>query len=342
MNRMQKIYRIVCLAFVLAMVACDSDLAEKMGKVNCSLVSENNTAYNGALTFNRGYVHLSQVDVTGNKNGQGEVATTSFPIPEQFFFIGTDPRQPIKVPIPEATYSNPEVQLIFYSDTYTLQLRDTVYNSSPEDNNGDEGHGGDENDEGDDNNESGDDDQNDEGDDDDNEGEDDKDEGEGEDDNEDGDDHGSNDDGEDSDDDDGEDDDDDGRIAATKGKTVNLNDFINNARPSVILLGDYQKSGKSIKIVVALDYNSLVLRPQTDLDSLVVQSSSDMFATATFHPGVWFNRIPAESLEKAMLISFRGETVLFIHKDFNQALHDLITSGIAESTKLVFEIRRSL
>jgi hypothetical protein len=323
---MQKIYQIACLVIVLAMAACDIDLTEKMGKVNCTVISENNSAFNGFLTFNRGYVHLSQVDVSGNKNGQEEVATASFSTPEQFFFIGADPRQPIKVPIAEATYSEPEVQLIFYRDTYTLQLRDTVYNSSSDDNNDSE-EDNDGSDEGDNDNN---------GDDDENEGEDESDdEGEGDDDDNDNED-------EDEDDNEDGDGDDDGRITATKDKTANLSDFIDNARPSIVLLGDYQKDGKRIKILVALDYNSLPLRPQTDQDSLVVQSTSDMFAMATFRPGLWFNSIPAESIEKATLISYRGETVLFIHKDFNQALHDLITSGIAESTKLVFEIRGSL
>lgn len=327
--------------------------------------------------------------------------------PSSFFLIGNDPRQPIRVPIAEATYHDPKVSLYFFRDPYLLQIKDTVYQQSPGDDNGgsdpelpgsgdgggddqggegptdsedgdqedddeddeagdnepgDEGidddgddgddddsgdddigdQSGDGNDDGDDNEDSADDDQHtdndDEGDDDD----DDDDEGDDDDDDEgDDDDEDDDDDEGDDDDDQDDDDDDDGRLKASRGKTVNLSDFISNAKPSLLLLGTYQKGDSVIQVIVALDLEPTQLSP-TPAAPMIVRTSDMLFATATVQPGKWFEAVPSADLNKCALISFRGQTVLLIHKDFNSSIHEILIRQVQPSADVQFRVEKGL
>jgi hypothetical protein len=360
---------------ILSLVCCEGEPIEQLGEVNAQITSANNGAFNNQLVFDRGYVHLTNVEVQGLKDGTMKSAQTGFSEPEQFFFIGEDPRQPVKVPIAEATYDDPSVNLYFYHDPYVLQVRDTVYADYPnggepgnpdngggngdgngngngngdgdgDDDDGDDGDDGDGDDDdndndGDDEDDDGDDDDDDDDDgDDDDDDDDDGDDDDGDDEDDDGDDDDDRDDDGDDDDDDGDDDrdddDDDGRLQAT-GKTVNLIDFLLNGKPSIVLLGTYQQIGDTIQVIVALDMDPMQLRPSSP-DSMVVRRADQLFATATFQPGRWFDTVNQADLDEAYLINFRGRTVLFVHKDFNTSIYQKIIGNVHPTTQLEFRI----
>lgn len=71
---------------ILSLVACENESPEQLGKVNCQITSSANSSLNGRLIFDRGYVHLSRVEVDGVKNDARQYAFTDFEQPEQFFF----------------------------------------------------------------------------------------------------------------------------------------------------------------------------------------------------------------------------------------------------------------
>lgn len=311
----------------MAIPGCENESPDNIAEIKCSVTSKSLVAFTGNLVFDRAYVHLNKVEVSGTKNGISMNASTSFTQPEEFFFIGDDPRQPIKVPIAEAIYGDPEVRLYFHRDPYVLQLKDTTYQDQV-DNPTDDGESDDDESEGDsDNGESdGDSDDGDQDDDDDS----DEEESDGDENDNDGDD--------DNDAEDEGEEDDDGRKSAMKGKTVNLAEFISHAKPSIVLFGNLQTTQGPIKVFVAVDISSVRLTPELNSDSLVVRKTNDISAQATFQPGLWFGSITQAEIMNSVLIDFKGETVLFIHKDFNALLHAKITSAIEASTELLFQI----
>lgn len=325
------------LILYLAFLGCENESPENIAEVRCTIAAKSLEALTGNLIFERGYVHLNKVEVSGTKNGVAMNTSTSFIDPEQFFFIGDDPRQPIKVPIAEAVYGNAEVSLYFFRDPYVLQIKDTTYLDPA--NPSDEGNS--DNDDDGDEDEADDDEETDEPADD---NEDDEDEDADEDNSDEESDDDDNNDDEESDDDndndnEGEDDDDNGgRKSTQKGKTVNLADFMDHASPPIVLLGNFKSPEANIKVLVAIDIATLRLKPgQGVSDSLVVRKTNEISAQATFQPGLWFGAITKSEILNASLINFRGETVLFIHKDFNTALHAKIASAIEASTELNFQ-----
>lgn len=56
-----------------------------------------------------------------------QVASINFQSPEQFFFSGEDPRQPIRVPVAAATDENAMVPLFFFRDTYEPNLNFSAF-----------------------------------------------------------------------------------------------------------------------------------------------------------------------------------------------------------------------
>jgi hypothetical protein len=302
------------LLTLIALAACENEPATQITEIECRLTSTQNEALAENLIFDRGYVHLQRVEVTGLKDGVTASATRDFGEPEQFFFIGADPRQPVMVPIAEATYLDPKVSLTFFQDDHVLIVRDTTYQSDGDGDTPPDGDSGDGDDE--------------EGDDDDDD-DDDNDNGDDDDDGENGDDD------DESGDDDDDDDDDDGREKTLTGKTADLNDFLLHAKPAVVLLGQYTKNNSIISVIVAVELAAIQMTPSTG-DSIVVAQEDKLSAIATFLPAAWFKTVSQQELDAANLIRFRGQPVMLIHKNFNATLHEKLIKNIAESTQLAF------
>ena len=280
----------------------------------------------GKAIFENAHLQLTSIDIHGKRNGSEVIAVSKQLTPDEGYLslIVMDPRQPVAVEIAQGTYEYMQVDLNLYRDNYQLVLRDTLYDS----NSGSEGGGGNNNNDGE-TDDAEDDDHDNDVNDEDNDNDDNNDDEE--DDNGDDEDEGDDDDDEE---DENEDDEGDRKSGVVQGKTVDLADYMQNARPSMLLRGNYRNSDKEFTLLLAVDnLSKLVLKDEANTSHLVAKNNNNI-AEANFDLDHWFTDINPADLEASDLISFQGEKVLFIHQHFNNELYLKIAEKIPASIEL--------
>lgn len=362
-----KFFRYLISCFIVFWGCAESE-SLNYSEVHCFLKAEPVSLLNGRLLLDAGHLNLSRIEASATRfDGQNIAVSHSFSGNSgDFLFIGTDPLQPVQLRFQAAIYQN--ITLDFYPvrDEYKLILKDTVLsepdptpspggdNGGNQDDNGgeDDGENGDNDDhEGDEDDDEGDDDDDDDedGDDDgeeddgeeddgdeeeeDEEDEEDEDDGDSDDEDEDEDDEGSdNDDGGDED----NDNDEGGRTGSITAKTVDLAHFLAHAKPGIVLTGNYRSPSAAFTVMVAMgQLNKLVVSSsQIGKDSVVLSNNDLLEATAVFDLRKWFQNITADELEKALIILYKGQQILFIHPEFNEALHSKISAMVQSSITL--------
>ncbi|MGC1240346.1 MAG: hypothetical protein WA874_02100 [Chryseosolibacter sp.] len=138
------------------------------------------------------------------------------------------------------------------------------------------------------------------------------------------------------DDDEGDDDDDDdGRKASIKNtSTLNLDHFFQNARPGLLITGVYENNGKTINMIFASSgLEKLTVRAKQN-DSFSIRLKENNNAEITFDAAKWLQSIGPEAIESARIQTYQGQAVLFIHKDFNSHLYDILTPQLEIATEL--------
>lgn len=264
-----KFFIILFSFLILISSGCAEEDSLNYAEVHCYVKGQSASLFAGKLVLESGRINIERIEVAAT-TFTGENITASHLIPESygdFVFVGNDPRQPAIIKFTANIYHDLNIDFYPHQDSYKLILRDTVYGEVPipsDSNDGDGGSdsGNEDEEEKDDGDNEGDDSggenggEVDEGSDDegkDNDDEDD-DEDEGEDNDEDDDEDDNDKDDEDDYDDDSEDEeDDDGRIYSQRnGKTVDMADFLANAKPSLVLLGEYNDQSTQFTVLVSI------------------------------------------------------------------------------------------
>ena len=148
------------------------------------------------------------------------------------------------------------------------------------------------------------------------------------------------DDKDDDDDDDKDDDDDDrdDRKASTEStQTVDLDHFFQNAKPALVVFASYNNNGKNINIVFVVTGAEKIAIPVTQDENTGITLTARNTAFVTFDPERWFASVPPGVIESGAMQTYQGQQVLFIHRDFNTPLFDVLYSRLVQSAEFHFQ-----
>lgn len=146
----------------------------------------------------------------------------------------------------------------------------------------------------------------------------------------------------DDDEDDGDDDRDDGRRSSADGTaTPDLDHFFQNARPGLLITGTYENNGRTISIIfVSSGVEKITVRASQN-DAPFVRLNEYNNAEIIFDAASWFQAIGPEDIESAHIQVYQQGPVLFIHRDFNHQLYELLAPRLQAATTLTVQARET-
>jgi hypothetical protein len=124
----------------------------------------------------------------------------------------------------------------------------------------------------------------------------------------------------------------DGRITELEAASdIDLADFFQNARPGLLVTATYRNNGKSVKLIFVGDgiERLSVSARQNDSPRIIVTGKGTAYIS--FDPQQWFSSITPTDIESAAIQKYQGESVLFIHPDFNANLFQAVNPRVQES-----------
>lgn len=139
------------------------------------------------------------------------------------------------------------------------------------------------------------------------------------------------------DDDDHDDDGDDDRISGNElNGTVDLDDFFQHAKPSLVVFATWAFNGENITIIFAVtDVKRITIRAMQHNRSQILIDDHGQ-GTVNFDPERWFQSISSTDLQNASLQTYQGQPVMFIHRDINAPLFETLMTNLTSST--TFEV----
>ncbi len=308
------------------------------------------TALEGRITIDEAYLKLSHIEATGNlPDGKMTDITHSIPAEEPPFKLTTADSSELNFTLPSGIYDQLDFNLFLFHDTYGLVMMANAPAETPDPaQNDDQDSTGQQDGEG--NTDNGnntdtddnpgsqeDEDDNDNGDGGDTNGgvSNDNDEGK----NNDGKGKGKKDDHTDKKKDKKKGDKAHGGRNAHNGITdqVNLRDFFQNAKPGMVVIGTYKNNDKTMRLIFVASGIEKFTLPGKQNDSFSVILADRNTAEITFDPERWFSSVRPADIESASTQLYQGETVLFIHQDFNGQIYQALVPHLEESTDLTFE-----
>ena len=333
---------------------------------------ESNLALGGSINVHQAFLKLEHIAVSGTRRGKNiSGAPHSVPPEESPYRLAESDSAHVSFTVPSRAYDVMDLHLSLFSNQYELvfsgnpvdQVPDPVDNSGGQDNDGgapapnngnpddeednddgsedsgrDDGGGDDNSDDGDDGDGDDDDEENDEGDDDSNER-----------------------DRDDEDDDDGQKDNDNEKKSeedkkkkskdkdnGSKGKgsrrsqnadshSVDLDHFFQNAKPGVAIFGTWHHNGGQINIVFVVTEPEMITVRATQNNGHEIKLEEENSSIVSFDPEIWFEGITVNDLQSASMLTYQGQPVIFIHKDFNAGLFEKLYSRFIQSAQFRFD-----
>lgn len=368
------IYSAIMSLLLLLGSGCSTEeqLFENPSHVQANFNLESPSAMNGKVFINDAYLKLDRIQAIGN----GETHTNiTHPIPaeEPPFQLSKTDSSRVKFRLPGRAYESLDFHLFLIPDPYQLVFREPVAEGPPPpggndgQDTGGEDHTGGENTGGDIEAPPGENDSND-GEENtppatDGEADDDGDDSDREDSEDDQTDHWDGDDDDDrkqkdkkkkkknkgdkdrdDDDDENEDDDDDdrddGRRSSADGTaTPDLDHFFQNARPGLLITGTYENNGSTISIIFASSGLEKITVRASQNDGPFIRLKEYNNAEIIFDAASWFQAIGPEDIESAHIQLYQQGPVLFIHRDFNHQLYELLAPRLQAATSLTVQAR---
>jgi hypothetical protein len=123
-------------------------------------------------------------------------------------------------------------------------------------------------------------------------------------------------------------------------ETSDLAEYIENARPGILLIGRYVNGAENFPVVIALndDIRRLALdATQSGLPTVTLEKGVPALGTVTFDVSYWFTSITAAMMESAVKFPLNGEGAVVISEDYNELIHDQIAGRIEASVTLTIE-----
>jgi hypothetical protein len=127
-----------------------------------------------------------------------------------------------------------------------------------------------------------------------------------------------------------------GRVAEHKGQFVDIDHFFQHAKPGLVIAGTYLGNGITLKLLFVVDdvSNIRLMAKQNDSPGITLQNRNQ--AQVSFNPQKLFESITASQLESSAIQTYQGQTIIFIHRDFNTPLFDALITNLEGSADLNF------
>ena len=120
----------------------------------------------------------------------------------------------------------------------------------------------------------------------------------------------------------------------------NFSDYMNKTRPGIFIKGQYMTSKNDTwNIIIAID-NVLVINTvakQGNNKSVVLRKDHTHHSQIIVDPAYWFELTDEGMLEDADIFIWEGKKTLFIHKDYNKKLFNILANRIQESTGFMID-----
>lgn len=140
------------------------------------------------------------------------------------------------------------------------------------------------------------------------------------------------------DDDDNDDDDDDDDRGMSVMQTVDLRQYIQTAKPGLLVIGRYSSSS-SFNIIIAVD-NAPTLVYNTSQDTTYIVNRQAMnFLEGELDMNRLFSGITSAEIERAQRIVYRGELVLFVHRQFNTQLYTKVLTNLSKAGTVRLDVK---
>ena len=144
------------------------------------------------------------------------------------------------------------------------------------------------------------------------------------------------DDDDDDDDEDDEDDDDDRKSSNLSNHAIDLGHFFQNAKPALVVFATYSNNNQPVKLIFAVTSleKFTVHATQEGRENVVITMKN--FGKTMFDPEQWFNALSSADIESASRLTYQGQNVLFIHKEYNSNLYETLLSRLQASARIQF------
>ncbi len=132
--------------------------------------------------------------------------------------------------------------------------------------------------------------------------------------------------------------------ATENGQTVNIDDYLGSAAPSLLLSGRFDNRGKSIPIHVAFPEVMPLKSIAEQYGSIRVKLDLENLAEIQINSGYLFDGVTTQQLETASKAIHQNQEVIFIHPAFNSGLYDIFLARLEDaqnSMKVKVKVTRS-
>ena len=127
------------------------------------------------------------------------------------------------------------------------------------------------------------------------------------------------------------------RSGNADSQSVDLDHFFQNARPGVAIFGTWDHNGEHINIVfVVTDPEVITVRAIQNNSFRIVLDEQDS-SIVSFDPEKWFEGISINDLQSASMLTYQGQPVIFVHKNFNTTLFEKLFSRFIQSAQFRFD-----
>ena len=144
------------------------------------------------------------------------------------------------------------------------------------------------------------------------------------------------DDDDDDEDEDDDDDDDDRKSSNLSNHAIDLGHFFQNAKPALVVFATYNNNSQPLKVIFAVTSleKFTVHATQEGRENVVITIKN--FGRTMFDPEQWFNVLSSADIESASRLTYQGQNVLFIHKEYNSNLYEALLSRLEASARIEF------
>lgn len=123
-------------------------------------------------------------------------------------------------------------------------------------------------------------------------------------------------------------------------ETGDLAEYLENAKPGLLLVARYTNGGESFPVIVALndDIRRVAAEATQDgMPSVVLQKEVPSLATVTLDPEYLFLSITSSMLESAFTFPLGGEEAVVISEEYNETIYNQLAGRMQGAVALTVE-----
>jgi hypothetical protein len=116
-------------------------------------------------------------------------------------------------------------------------------------------------------------------------------------------------------------------------RTLDYNDFQINAKPALLVTGNYERRGVSIPVILSIPQINPLITTATQNGDPSVEVGLENLAEITMNPGIWFEEITTQMLDDATTVLVDNREIIFIDPTTNSNIFTKILLEIESPEK---------